>query len=412
MIRIKTITSELKRLSKQAKLLLLSISLFSLADTFLRIFINAFILRKSNNILLVGLYNLGIAFGLPISFYLNGLALKRFKVTLLYFLGAVLQGLVLLPLLFSSKINQFPIFIPGFFFGITFGLYWANRNFLTLKVTKSKSRNFFSGTEISISTIIKVVAPFLIGSFIALGEQSQIYNSTQAYQLLAALAASILIGSGLTIKKINIKTKKTRFFPSFKFSCLWKKVQFISFANGVADGASWFLPILMVLILVGNEKAVGIMTSFSAVLAALITYFISQKAMIKDRLVILTSGLFLEVIAGITFSFLFSFSGVILYYAFHSFAIPLIWASLNPIVMDVIDKENINKIKNNQYNYIFNRELFKDIGMIFGISLFLVLTQTISPRISLRFTPALLALIQMSILFTARSLIKQTKKNS
>lgn len=398
-----------KQLERPARLLLLSIVLFSLANPFLRTFINAFILRQSNSISLVGLYNLGIALGLPIAFFLNGLFLKRFKPNILYLLGAVLQGVALIPLFFSPGISPNFVFIPGFLFGLSFGLYWSNRNLLTLKVTKSENRNYFSGTEISISTVINVVVPLLIGWFIILGERNQTYNPGEAYRLLMLLTTFILIISGLSVRKINVRARKMESFPSFKFGPYWRKVQIISFGNGVADGASWFLPIIMVMLLVGKEGAVGTMTSFAAVLAALAIYLVSKKAKVKDRLLVLAIGLFLEVIAAVLFAFIFSYAGVVLYYALHAFAIPFIWASLNPIIMDVIDRETTGSQPTNQYNYIFNRELFKDLGVISGTGWFLIFTKLTSSWISLRFTPALLALVQISILLVAHSLVKQMK---
>jgi YQGE family putative transporter len=94
-----------KKLSHEAQMLTLSFGMYSLADPILWTFVNAFLWRETNNIILVALYNLFLFAGLPIGFLINGLILKRFKATEFLMFASIVQGLVIFVLMFRHNLS-------------------------------------------------------------------------------------------------------------------------------------------------------------------------------------------------------------------------------------------------------------------------------------------------------------------
>ena len=103
--------------------------------------------------ILCGLWFL-LFLGLPLGFYFNGLLLRKFSSSLLYIFGLLLMGVSVTGIIFTSPHQIVTVALFGFIYGISLGIFWANRNLLTLITTTSENRIYFSGIESSSATII------------------------------------------------------------------------------------------------------------------------------------------------------------------------------------------------------------------------------------------------------------------
>jgi YQGE family putative transporter len=356
---------------------------------------------------LVALYNLGIFLGVPLAFLLNGQLIRRFKLTTIYILATVFQGLVPIPLIFYSFTGSFQILLLGVVFGLTAGFYWANRNFFTLVFTKSKERIYFSGLENGISQITNVFIPFLIGWFIVLGERVNLYSADFAYKLLFGLGIVILYVSGRAIKGEIIAKELKVDFIRLKLDKHWWSVRALTLGKGVSEGGLLFIPTLMILTIVGDEGALGAFKSASALIAAIAAYYVSKKAKVGDRVNILKIGLFIEFIAALTFVIFYSATGVALYFVLYALSTPFVWISISPIILDALDKVS-EKRKFINYNYFFDIELFTNSGRVMGALVFLLLIQFAPVQTTLRFTPLILIILRFFIIPVANSLSRET----
>lgn len=406
---IKKEHSRFQKLDYWAGKLVYSISLTNIVSPLLSIFVSAFIFRQTNDINLVALYNLGSFFGIPIAFFVNGFLIKRIKVSKVYLFALVSQGLVLIPLIFFAWEGSLAIFFLGFLFGLSAGFYWSNRNFLTLDVTKSENRNYFSGLEVAIGKATGIVVPFIIGWFIISGEILNLYSPQRAYQLLLLVAIIILFRAGFIMKDVVWEKSDKDKFPYLNFGPLWNKARALSFVKGIGEGGFLFIPTLMVLLLVGEEGALGTLKSISAIISAIAIYYIGRKARIKDRTLVLAIGLTFQLIAALFFGILYSTIGVIIYFIIAALAGPLTWISLGPITLDAIDKDNEFQ-KTGRYNYLFDMEIYLNLGRVIGAGAFFLLASIVSTSATLRLTPVILAIIQMFVLPFAYSLSKQTRE--
>jgi len=405
--RLQSEYNHFKKLGSPVRKLLLSIFLKNLVSPLLGIFIGAFIYRQSSDVVLVALYNLGIFLGVPLAFLVNGLLIRRFKLTTIYVLATIFQGLVPIPLIFFSFIGKVEIFSLGVVFGLTAGFYWANRNFFTLVFIKSKERNYFAGLENGISRIPSVFIPFLIGWFIVFGERVNLYSTELAYKILLGLGIVILYISGRVIKDEIVAKELKVDFIRLRRDKYWWSVRALSFGKGVSEGGLLFIPTLMILIIVGDEGALGTFKSASALIAAVAAYYVSKKAKIGDRVTILKIGLFIEFIAALTFVIFYSATGVALYFVLYALSTPFIWIAISPIIFDAIERVNEHK-KSINYNYLFDIEVFTNSGRVMGALIFLLLIQFTPVQTTLRFTPLILIILRFFIIPVAKSLSKET----
>ncbi|MCD8742196.1 hypothetical protein LT679_16410 [Mucilaginibacter roseus] len=74
-------------------MLLLTSMVDALALPVIELFIGAYIIRKSNDVSLVMVYQLVQGTGIPITFIMNGYLLRRFHISRLYALCMIISGI-------------------------------------------------------------------------------------------------------------------------------------------------------------------------------------------------------------------------------------------------------------------------------------------------------------------------------
>lgn len=112
-----------KKLHADAQSLILSIFLRDLIGPILSIFINAFLWRQSQDLILVALFNLAFFLTIPLGFYLNGVLLKLFSPGRLYFVSLLFSGIVAAGLIFLPSISYSIVFTFGILEGLFSGIY-------------------------------------------------------------------------------------------------------------------------------------------------------------------------------------------------------------------------------------------------------------------------------------------------
>src|SRR5258708_8699122 len=172
------------KLHKDAQKLIITIFLYNLIGPLFGIFINAFLWRQTHNIILVALYNSITYLIVPFAFYVNGYLLKRYPPALPYTVSLLISGIDITILMLLPSLSYLSIIIFSIVEGLTLGMYWSNRNLLTLKTTTTHDRIYFSSIETASNTITSVLIPAFIGWFITLGTPLHLFSPVQGYQLL------------------------------------------------------------------------------------------------------------------------------------------------------------------------------------------------------------------------------------
>lgn len=392
------------RLDQQAQSLLGSIALYYLISPIFGIFINAFIWRQAHDPILVAFYNIVGFLCIPCGFYLNGLLLQKYSPHLLYFIGFLLYGITICTLLFLPHLSYTTIAIFGFFNGVAGGCYWADRNLLTLKTTKSDNRIYFSGIESILGTYSKILIPLLIGWFLILGSQTSFYSVLQGYQMLGIFILIVICLTGVVIRSFKMKHHVYRQLWLTNPSPNWQKFRLLQIILGFMQGIAIVLSTLMVLILLGKEDTLGTVTSISYIITTIVVYILAKRLHIKHRITLLEISFFIGLVGAVAFSILYSGIGVLIFYAAQAVMQPFIWMATNSINYDLIDED---KDGEKHYAYISDQEIYLNGGRIIAIVIFILLIKFVSSDVALRYTPLVFAFSQIFLQLLARSIDKK-----
>lgn len=394
-----------QKLHSDTQKMLLTIGLYYLTAPIFGIFVNAFLWRQTQDILLVAFYNAIMFSFITAGFYLNGFLLRRYSVAVPYTLSLVISCFALTVLLFLPHITYPIILFYGIIDGVTAGVYWANRNLLTLKTTASDNRIYFSSIETTISTLSKVFIPFVIGWFITLGSILNWYTPVQGYQMLVVYLLIVIFFLGKISR--TMESKKQPIEKQFVKSASkkWQHFRLLQFVLGVNNATLTFIPVLLVLTLLGKENTLGMVQSMGAILASVMVFFGVKSLHIKHRLKLIAIGTGITILGGLIFSVMYSGLGVLIFFACQSIAWPFLWVAISSINYDLIDQDN--KDPKYHYAYVSDQEIYLNAGRLVGILIFMAAAFFISNDFALRFAPLLFAFTQILLYVTTKAIEKK-----
>jgi YQGE family putative transporter len=387
-------------------MLLLTNLIYSLVLPIIELFIGAYIMRNSSDLSLVVIYQLALYTGIPLTFMLNGFLLNKVHVSRVYSFGMLLSGVSMTVMMTLDQLSTTGVFVAGLIMGVSYGFFWANRDFLALNTTHDENRNYYYGLESFFYTITAIIVPFCAGVFIATTQQQAWFdgNVNVAYYILTGIVYLLTIIASIVVHRGQFKNPKKAPFLFLKFHPLWQKMLKLAALKGVAQGYIVTAPVMLILKLVGQEGSLGIIQSIGAFLSAIMLYLLGRMAKPKHRLAIFTAGLLFFAIGSLANAGLYSMAGAIFFVACLIFARPLLDLAYFPIQLGVIDVVAA-KEKRNEFSYIFNHELGLYLGRLFGCGLFIVLARHVSEDVALRYALLVIALVQMLSIFVAKSIM-------
>ena len=396
-----------KSQSYNFKVLTLTNLIYSIVLPVIDIFVAAYVMRSSNDPVKVVVYQLTIYSGIPITFLINGYLLRTFSIKTLYSLGMMLSGISMMVMMSLTTLDTVGIGIAGLIMGMSFGFYWANRDFLALAMTNDENRNYYYGLETFFYTIIAIIIPFSIGAFIEY--QSAISGNAQlAYRIVTGFVVFITILASIMCFRGNFTNPTEKKFVYFKFDPYWYKLLRLASLKGLVQGFLVTAPAMLIMLLVGKEGALGTAQSVGAIIAAFVMYIIGRKTSPKHRVYVFGAGLLLFAIAAVINGILYNSTGVIIFMLLLLLAKPLLDIAYYPIQYSVIDILT-KKEKRSEFAYILNHEAGLYIGRLVGAGTFLVLAYSFSVEIALRYAIVIVAVLQMVSFWVAKDIIKKGK---
>ncbi|MFL9482567.1 MFS transporter [Chitinophagaceae bacterium LWZ2-11] len=407
---LKNLSSEISYFKKQSfnfRMLIWTNLVYTLVMPVIDIFVAAYIMRNSNDPTKVVIYQLTVYTGIPLTFLINGFLLNRFNIKILYSAGMMLSGISMMVMMSFKTVDVTGIGIAGMIMGMSFGFYWANRDYLALSITNDKNRNYYYGLETFFYTMIAVVIPACVGWFIELfGDEK---SANLAYRIVTGIVFIITIIASLVCFRANFKNPEQKKFLYFKFHPYWKKLLGLAALKGLAQGYLVTAPAMLIMRLLGKEGALGTAQSVGAIIAAVMMYIIGRLSKPQHRIYIFSVALILFFIAALCNGILFNATGVILFMLFLLLAKPMLDISYFPIQFSVIDI--LSKLeKRNEFAYILNHEAGLYVGRFIGAGTFIVLAYYYSTEIALRYALIFIALAQLFSIFIAKDIIKEGKR--
>jgi len=389
------------------RILLLTNMIYALVLPVIELFIGAYIIRNSSDFSLVMVFQLAQSTGIPLTFMINGFLLNRFPVSRLYACGMLLSAISMATMMFQQQLQVGGVSLAGFIMGISYGFFWANRIFLTLTTTKDEERNYYYGLETFFYTVSFIIVPYLAGSFIAVSRHIRWLNGNinTAYYVLTAVVFLLTIGASWLAQQGQFRNPARARFLFATFHPLWMKMLRLAALKGIGQGYIITAPVMLVMKLVGEEGALGMIQSTGAFLSAVLLYTLGRTTSTRHRIRIFAAGLSLFVLGAAANASLYSAAGAIIFIACLVFARPLLDLAYFPLQLSVIEWVSA-KEKRNQFAYIFSHELGTYIGRLFGCSLFILLARYASEDLALRYALLVIALIQFVSIWVARSIMR------
>jgi YQGE family putative transporter len=400
--KFQTEISYFKNQTHNFQILIFTNLVYALVLPVIDIFVAAYIMRNSNDTSKVVIYQLAIYTGIPLTFLLNGLLLKHFNIRKLYSLGMMLSGVSMIIMMSLQTLDLIGIGIAGITMGLSFGLYWSNRDYLALSITNDNNRNYYYGLETFIYTIIAIVVPATIGWFIqSKTGEDQKHN---AYLIITGIVFLITVSASVVCFRGKFENPVQKQYVFFKFHPLWNKLLLLASFKGLAQGFLVTAPAMLIFKLLGEEGALGKAQSIGAILAAIIIYCIGRFSKPSDRIKTFSAGLILFALGACLNGVLFDKTGVIVFLLLLLIAKPLMDLAYFPIQLRVIDI--VSRIeKRGEFTYILNHEAGLYVGRLFGAGTFLILYYVVSEDFALRYAIGIIALLQLCSIFISKNII-------
>lgn len=360
------------------------------------IFISAYVMRNTRDVVHVICFPLGLYIGTPVAFALNGVLLRRLGVKYLYAGGMMLSGIALLVLMQIHVLTPVAIVMAGILMGIASGFFWANRQFLVLTTTTDASRNYYYGLELFIETIASVVVPLLVGWFISgttfYGWMGGVPN--QAYLVIAMAVLILSMMAAYLVIRGNFVSPKIGKFIYWKFDAVWWRMLLLANFKGMAQGYILAMPAILIMLFVGMEGTLGVIESVGGLLIACILYLVGRLTTPAHRGAVFAAGLSLFAIGSLLNAFLFDMAGVLGFQVCYVVSKPMLDLAYWPIELQVVDHESITTGRD-RYAYLMNHEIGLLHGRILGCGLMIVLALSLSGTIAVRFAMPAVALLQL-----------------
>ena len=393
---------------KGMRILLLTNLIYGLVGPIIELFIGAYIMRNSSDISLVVIFQLAVYTGIPLTFMINGFLLNKIKIAWLYSFGMLLSGISMFAMMLLQQLDTMGVFLAGLIMGLSYGFFWANRDFLALNTTNDGTRNYYYGIETFFYTITGILVPLAAGAFIGATDKNGWFGGhvNTAYYILTATVFVMSMFASILVHRGEFVNPKRAPFLFIKFDRIWNKMLGLASLKGLAQGYIVTAPTMLILSLVGKEGSLGLIQGIAAAVSAILLYVLGRVTGPKHRLLIYGIGCLLFMVGALLNATLYSALGVILFMMCLLFARPLLDIAYFPIQLKVIDYV-AEKEKRNEFSYIFNHELGLYLGRLFGCGLFIVLARYVSEYAALRYALLVIAVLHGLGWFMAKSILKE-----
>ncbi len=368
----------------------------TIASPLIALFISAFIWRATHSFVNIAAYNVGRYAFHPITFYFNGMLLRRFTVRTMFALGAVLAGLSTLIIVMFQTTNAWAYLGYGSIYGIGYGFYWANRNYLELKETLAEGRKYYFSIMQIASNLSSISMPFLAGWFIVLGSYNGWYGTTEAYWVLFAISFILLAIAGYIVYLGSFESPAPTVLTRFNQRPVWNNRRLLSMSAGTIDGLS-FIPTLLVLSLLGDEGVLGTITAIVALLIVVATYLYGRKVDQKNQYKILVASSVLLFIGSFVLALFPGQAALVFIVVTSGIGSVFFLLAFNPISFLLTDAETAGDASV-RYSFIIDNEIFLNVGRLIALAAGIFMFFYFSENAVLIYGPIVAACFQLLFL--------------
>ena len=363
-----------KKLSKSAKYLIASDLNYTITALFAETFLVAYFLNiTDNNITQISLYFI-IIYGIKAilqliigKFIKNNSKAKTKTMSI----GIVIRAIFILYTFLLGEILKTNFVIVAIIFGLSETLYWSTHELIFIDVTNNNNRKDYMSIKKILSTIVKIVAPIVLGTSIELYSFSKV-----AIYIFALSVIQIILSLQIDSKEFSINNKGEPYSLKKYILVLRenrlksiKKFYGASFFFGIVLNTLATIVTVVTVMTFKTSFNLGILTTIFSVFSIL-SLFLYKKIDNKNKIkkfIIICSVLVMVSVIGLLLNI--SKATLIIYYFTYSITICIIDTAFNTKKGDLIKNYDIEK-----YNveYVMMCETFTEIGNVFGFTLMLI----------------------------------------
>ncbi len=399
----------LRALPRSARFLLGTSTLFAFAAPVISVFIAAYIMRNSQDVVKVMAFQLASYTSVPFTFYLNGLLLRRFRAAALYAFGLVVSGAALLVMTSLTTLSMTGVVLAGLVMGTATGFHWANRSQLALAHTHDGYRNYYFGLESVVYCLSSVTMPAAVGAFIAWSSRADGLGlgSRTAYRLVAAGVVAAALCASAVVLRGGFGKIPSPLRVRLRYDRVWCGMMALAALKGVVQVFQSAVPAMLVMHVLGEgERALGLVQSGGALLAAVLMYLIGRNTRPEHRLTVLAAALTINLLGTACNAVWFNPPAVLAFLVCLLVAQPMLELAYSPIQLQVMDRVTLRQ-KDSGYAYFCGHELGLYAGRLVGAGAFILVACGLSDTLALRYVLAAVAAVQLLSFPIARAILRK-----
>ncbi len=417
--RLQTEYLHFRQQPRNFQALLAAMAVFSLILPINNVFLNAYVMRTSqNDVGLTLLFQLAVYTAVPFTSVLNGYLLRHVKCIRLYQAGMLMSSLGMLVMTSLPQLSSTGIIVAGLINGFSVGMFWPNRNLLTQESTADENRTYFYGVEMFLQTASCVIMPAIVGFFIArtgLAGYKSIALVTLALTLIAAVIIQVRFNSTTPAQRQQTKELPFSIRHLFGLPPLWIKILQLSALKGTVQGFIFTVPMLLTFaVLGGKEDLVGGIQSIGTLVTAFTLYLLGRLTHARHRIAIFRLAVWLFAVGALVNAGAYNKIGALVFIVLVLISQPLLDFAYFPIQMRVMDAlhENTGLKRHCLYTYICSHEFGLYWGRLASCSFFIACAYYGKAEAAFRIALPIIGLVQVLSIPLARRILRSMEPES
>ncbi len=396
------------KLQKDEKLLLIIITVYSLAATMVTTFANVYLMDYTSSYTVISIYSM-IRYGALALFAVFSAKLSRFiKVSQIMMFGLILITSAVLFLLETKELiveNHNIIYLVGLIWGAGEGCFWISMNTLIQICTNPATRGPYLGVHAALGSLANIFAPLLSAQILMMAD-----IEIEGYYTMFRIAIGIFIfitfvAMFFNVKKLPLKFSLIKCFKDVKTSFEWRYVIIAQFLFGFRDAATISLTGLLIYEAIGSSTAYGELLTVLALVGTISNLIIGKVVKKHNRLKYLVFGSVCLFLSGISLVVFRNEFGVYMHGALQYIFLPFIVTPFSIIVMNII---NDYMKTENVIGRTVSREIMIGLSRVVGLFVFIVLLKIMPGRVGM--DVSLIVIYSSCLLFAAYTIKYDLKK--
>ncbi len=356
----------MKKLSKDARLILFTHTLFILSTALSSTFVNVFIWKLTSDFKVIGTYNIIVYAMVMITFMLAGFLFRKKSLPFCSILGILCFIVFYLVVIVSKENVTNYLYLAAFFCGCGNGFYFVAYNSYIYYYTNVENRSNYLGKVTGTTSIMLTIAPAMAGFIISRMDNFDGYYVIFTISLL--LFAITCIGT-LLLNKVVIQGEYNLVKVFREADKDLYKISSGYFFTGFREGALNYVTVILVCMILKDELMVGQFTTLTSVLSIFCAFFVGSVVSKNNRLNLIFIGSIMCFVSTLILISLNNFWGILINGVLLALFTNLWGIPHNVITYEVLGNNTDNG--KSLADLIIMKEIFINVGRISGILLYI-----------------------------------------